>query len=86
MNRTTPRNDKHRHNHYTDAAGRVWVTRSISRCKVIPGYKAIDPLTVPLWDRPTVWARYAKFHMLASDERNHLREAVKLVRSKQHHD
>ena len=66
----SPRKDLHRHAHYTDASGRTWVTRSVSRCRKIPGWSAVDPLTVPFLLRPSVrrkaiatretwWARWS---------------------------
>ena len=39
---------------FTDASGRVWVTRSVFGARRNPAWCALDPLTVPLWLRPSV--------------------------------
>lgn len=32
---------------------RFWILGGIVNCRVIPGYRAVDPLTLPLLDRPS---------------------------------
>lgn len=69
----TPRDRRHAHPHTIGRSGRVYVARQISRGRVIPGYRATDPLTLPIWERDSVWARYREQQGgLASDEREQL--------------
>lgn len=53
----TPRNDKHQHVHHVGRDGRVWVTRSVSRCRKNNQFRATDWLTVPFLARPATLAR-----------------------------
>jgi len=49
-------------------SGREWVARGVVNGVKIPGYNAVDPLSLPLWERPSVRRNLARMGY-ASDER-----------------
>lgn len=51
----------------TDKNGKIWVTRSVVGGRRVPGWRAVDPLTLPFHKRPSVRVKLASLGH-ASDE------------------
>ena len=51
----------------TDKNGKIWVTRSVVGGRRVPGWRAVDPLTLPFHERGSVRVKLARLGY-ASDE------------------
>lgn len=60
--------NRHQHTRLPGRDGAIRVVKSVSRCRVIPGWHAVDPLTLPFRARPSVVARMARRHGYTADE------------------
>ena len=60
--------NKHNHPRFTDRNGKTWVTKSISNFCKIECHGKVDPMTLPLRERPSFMRNVARYYGITNAE------------------